>query len=96
MNIDGTDLADTLNGTSGNDTLNGLGGDDIIYTGGGVDNIDAGTGDDTIIINGPVGGGSQFKGGDGTDTLQVLASAVTPVTVNGNLVSQVKDRKSVV
>ena len=56
LDVDGSDLADTLDGGAGNDTLSGLGGDDMLDGNGGDDTLDGGTGTDTATYAGSIAG----------------------------------------
>jgi hypothetical protein len=52
-NLDGTNVADTINGFGGADTMRGLDGDDTLVPGaGGSDTIDGGAGIDTLTLTG--------------------------------------------
>ena len=78
LDIDGSDLADTLDGGSAGDTLSGLGGDDMFTGRGGDDNLAGGAGSDTANYAG------NRAGYDITVTLDGDGRAISFATVDDN------------
>ncbi|CAN5524633.1 hypothetical protein BH10PSE7_BH10PSE7_02190 [soil metagenome] len=70
----GSAYNDVVTGTTGANYVSASDGDDVIYTGGGVDTIYGGDDQDWVGVNGPVGLGSSFNGGNGIDTIGASGS----------------------
>lgn len=79
--ITGGDGNDVIDGGTGSDTIFGGAGNDTItdYSDGVGDVIVAGAGDDTVVAAGNLGNNSEYYGGDGNDTFDVVGV----VTVSG-------------
>lgn len=77
INATGTNNDDTLVGGAGADTLIGGGGNDNITGGAGADELFGGDGDDNFFVNAgnEVVPGESYDGGNGFDTVFVLADA---------------------
>ncbi|WP_439546590.1 beta strand repeat-containing protein [Sandarakinorhabdus sp.] len=77
INATGTNNDDTLVGGAGADTLIGGGGNDNITGGAGADQLFGGDGDDNFFVNAgnEVVPGESYDGGNGFDTVFVLADA---------------------
>ncbi|MBK5969233.1 MULTISPECIES: beta strand repeat-containing protein [Thiorhodovibrio] len=65
LDIEGSDVSDTMEGGSGEDTLSGFGGDDTLDGGAGDDSLTGGTGDDSLTGG---TGDDSLTGGAGADT----------------------------
>lgn len=62
---------DVVNGFGGADTLSGENGNDTLDGGAGVDDLDGGDGDDTLRTDSNLQSNEAFRGGAGSDTLEV-------------------------
>ncbi|CAA2105741.1 Bifunctional hemolysin/adenylate cyclase [Methylobacterium bullatum] len=65
--------ANTLTGSSGDDTLSGGAGNDILDGGDGSDTLTGGDGNDIIVMSASSGAAGTANGGEGSDTVQVIA-----------------------
>jgi Ca2+-binding RTX toxin-like protein len=89
LKVTGSDVATvqlSVIGGAGSDTLTGGAGNDTINGNAGADSLSGGAGNDTFVIDGAneAAAGEVINGGDGTDTVQFVASATAVgVTLSG-------------